>query len=337
MVDPMPKNQRTLLCHYYYDPLDRLADFAGADQTSTRRFYLKERLTSEILGSVQRLIFQQGDQLLAQQQRQDGVVKTTLLTTDLQRSILHALDATQPHSLAYTPYGHRAPQNGLLSLLGFNGERADPVTGHYLLGNGYRAFNPVLMRFNSPDRRSPFDKGGVNAYAYALGDPVNHTDPTGEFALAILAPIQRGLTIALHTIVPAGMILGPKVSGAALWATRVSLSGSAGTAAGAVMQLAGNPIGPYVSAVGTAALIGGAATRGVLALRIAQKAGPLWNKIKSNVRNILGFPKKEKLPVPIPETGTPNRAVSSPSSAISMPDNLNQTAGSIRGPSGSHI
>jgi RHS repeat-associated protein len=333
----MPKNQRTLLCHYYYDPLDRLADFAGADQTSTRRFYLKERLTSEILGSVQRSIFQQDDQLLAQQQRQEGVVETTLLATDLQRSILHALDATQPHSLAYTPYGHRAPQNGFLSLLGFNGERADPVTGHYLLGNGYRAFNPVLMRFNSPDRRSPFDKGGINAYAYALGNPVNHTDPTGEFAQAILATIQRGLTIALHTLVPVVTILGPKANGAALWATRISLSGSAGHVAGAVMQLAGNPIGPYVSAVGTAALIGGAATRGVLALRTAQGAGPLWNKIKDNVRQIFGFSKKEKLPVKIPKTGTPNLPSSSPSIAISIPDDLNQTAGSIRGPSGSHI
>jgi RHS repeat-associated protein len=69
----------------------------------------------------------------------------------------------------------------LLSLLGFNGERPDPVTGHYLLGNGYRAFNPVLMRFNSPDSLSPFGEGGLNAYAYCTGDPVNKTDQTGHF------------------------------------------------------------------------------------------------------------------------------------------------------------
>jgi RHS repeat-associated protein len=68
----------------------------------------------------------------------------------------------------------------LLSLLGFNGERPDPVTGCYLLGNGYRAFNPVLMRFNSPDSWSPFGRGGLNAYAYCVGDPVNRHDRNGH-------------------------------------------------------------------------------------------------------------------------------------------------------------
>ncbi|RMV11327.1 hypothetical protein ALP17_02676, partial [Pseudomonas savastanoi] len=48
------------------------------------------------------------------------------------------------------------------------------------MGNGYRAYNPVLMRFNSPDSLSPFGKGGMNAYAYCAGDPVNRSDPTGH-------------------------------------------------------------------------------------------------------------------------------------------------------------
>ncbi|MCL6705193.1 RHS repeat-associated core domain-containing protein [Pseudomonas sp. T1.Ur] len=179
----MSSTDETLLCRYQYDPLDRLADCTPSTQARTQRFYLKERLTSEIQGSIQRSIFQQDDQLLAQQQRQDGGIETTLLATDQQRSVLHALDATQPHPLAYTPYGHRAPENGLLSLLGFNGERPDPVTGHYLLGNGYRAFNPVLMRFNSPDSLSPFGEGGLNTYVYCVGDPVNRGDPTGHISL----------------------------------------------------------------------------------------------------------------------------------------------------------
>ncbi|EPJ83955.1 MULTISPECIES: RHS repeat-associated core domain-containing protein [Pseudomonas] len=178
----MPTPDKTLLCRYHYDPLDRLAACTPSTQARTQRFYLKERLISEVQGSERRSIFQQGDQLLAQQQRQDDAVKTTLLATDLQRSVLHALDAMQPRPLAYTPYGHRPAENGLLSLLGFNGERPDPVTGHYLLGNGYRAFNPVLMRFNSPDNLSPFGEGGLNAYGYCEGDPINKSDSTGRFS-----------------------------------------------------------------------------------------------------------------------------------------------------------
>ncbi|WP_434571320.1 RHS repeat-associated core domain-containing protein [Pseudomonas sp. Z3-8] len=169
------------LCRYHYDPLDRLVDCTPAAQARTQRFYLKERLASEIEGSVQRSIFQHDDQLLAQQQRENAISKTTVLAIDQQRSVLQMLDATQPYAFAYTAYGHRPHVNGLLGLLAFNGERPDPMTGHYLLGNGYRAFDPVLMRFNSPDSLSPFGKGGLNAYAYCIGDPVNKSDPSGHF------------------------------------------------------------------------------------------------------------------------------------------------------------
>ena len=177
----MPTNCEALLCRYHYDPLDRLATCTLSAQVSTQRFYQKSRLATELQGLVQHSIFQHDDQLLAQQQHQSGTVETTLLATDQQRSVLNALDATQPHPLTYKPYGHLTPGGGLLSLLGFNGERRDPVTGHYHLGNGYRGFNPVLMRFNSPDSWSPFGEGGLNAYAYCVGDPVNQTDPTGHF------------------------------------------------------------------------------------------------------------------------------------------------------------
>ena len=177
----MPASPReTVLCRYRYDPLDSLVDCAPVKQAGIQRFYCKSRLATEIQGAVQRSVFQHDDQLLAQRRREDAKVDTTLLATDQQRSVLNVLDATGPNPLAYTPYGHRPTENGLLSLLGFNGERPDPVTGHYLLGNGYRAFNPVLMRFNSPDSLSPFGEGGLNAYGYCGGDSINRSDPTGH-------------------------------------------------------------------------------------------------------------------------------------------------------------
>ena len=131
---PMPSNRETLLCRYRYDPLDRLADSALSvtEQVSIQRFYQKNRLATEVQGVVQRSIMQHDDQLLAQQHRQTGAEATTrLLATDQQRSVLNVLNATQPNPLAYTAYGHRPSESGLLSLLGFNGERPDPVTGCY--------------------------------------------------------------------------------------------------------------------------------------------------------------------------------------------------------------
>ncbi|WP_434704148.1 RHS repeat-associated core domain-containing protein [Pseudomonas sp. Z1-12] len=323
----MSANRKTLLCRYQYDPLDRLVDCTPSAQARTQRFYLKERLTSEIQGSVQRSIFQQADQLLAQQQRRDGSVETTLLATDLQRSVLHVLDATQPHPLAYTPYGHRPAENGLLSLLGFNGERPDPVTGHYLLGNGYRAFNPVLMRFNSPDRRSPFDKGGINAYAYVLGDPVNYTDPTGEVVQPMLTTIRHAFTIVLHTANSASVLLGPKLEGLKLWAARGSLFGAGGSVVGAAMQLAGHPYGPWVSTISTGIAAGGVTTRFIA---LINEGGPRWQKIKDNFKNILGLSQKEKLPVQPSEDNTPPHS----SSEIDMNDHelseVRNKANSIR-------
>jgi RHS repeat-associated protein len=180
----MTSPQQNLLCHYRYDPLDRLISHAKPQASPLLRFYCKSRLATEIQGALHHSILQHDDQLLAQQQRLDETLDTTLLATDLQRSVLHTLKPIQQREpIAYSAYGHRPPENGLLSLMGFNGERPDPVTGHYLLGNGYRAFNPVLMRFNSPDSLSPFGKGGFNSYAYCLGDPVNRHDPSGHSPL----------------------------------------------------------------------------------------------------------------------------------------------------------
>ena len=188
----MLPNRETLLCRYAYDPLDRLVDGTPSTQPTTYRFYLKDRLATEIQGTVQRSIMQHNDQLLAEKRRQGGTTEETSLT-DQQRSVLNVLDAIGPHPLAFTPYGHRPAANGLLSLLGFNGERPDPVTGWYLLWNGYRAFNPVLMRFSSPDSWSPFGDGGVNSYAYCYGDPSNRSDPSGHKANALWAALRNNL------------------------------------------------------------------------------------------------------------------------------------------------
>lgn len=187
----MPSHQKTLLCQYRYDPLDRLVYQSKQDSPAHQRFYCQNRLASEIQGAMRYSIIQHNDLLLAQLQHQGEVFESMLLASDVQRSVLQILKANhQRQSFAYSPYGHHPAENGLTSLLGFNGERPGPVTGHYLLGIGYRAFNPVLMRFHSPDSLSPFGQGGLNPYAYCLGDPVNQRDPTGR-AISIHWAILR--------------------------------------------------------------------------------------------------------------------------------------------------
>jgi len=190
----MPTSGQNLLCRYQYDPLDRLTVCTLAVATGIERFYLKDRRVTEIEGQTRRSVVHHEDGLLAYVERDQGAVDVLLLASNQQRSVLSALGALQPISFAYAPYGYRSLDCGLPGLPGFNGEEPDRITGHYLFGNGYRAFNPVLMRFNSPDDLSPFDKGGINAYVYCGGDPANREDRTGH-TWKFVKPLLRAIGV----------------------------------------------------------------------------------------------------------------------------------------------
>ncbi|MDF5777182.1 RHS repeat-associated core domain-containing protein [Pseudomonas syringae pv. pisi] len=174
-----------ILCKYTYDPLDRVSTLTPLAQAVANRFYNGEQLMTELQGGRQRTCVRAGGQLLAQQLRKGDEVVTTMIAGDRNNSVLHASEAGQQSEVVYTPFGHHQAVQASAELPGFNGEQPDPLTGHYLLGNGYRAYNPVLMRFNSPDSMSPFGKGGLNAYAYCVGDPVNRVDPTGHISIGL--------------------------------------------------------------------------------------------------------------------------------------------------------
>lgn len=103
-----------------------------------------------------------------------------LLATDKAQSVKWEVGGEGQQPYAYSPYGYRSPRPGLANPPGFNGERFDPLTGNYHLGNGYRAYSPQLMRFTRPDSNSPFAEGGLNCYCYCMGDPVNRVDPNGR-------------------------------------------------------------------------------------------------------------------------------------------------------------
>ena len=114
-------------------------------------------------------------------QQPSNTQRTVLLATDNQNSVLAEVVGNATHCLTYSAYGHQSARQEVATRLGFNGELREAQTCWYLLGNGYRAYNPRLMRCHSADSWSPFGRGGLNPYMYCVGDPVNRSDPTGHW------------------------------------------------------------------------------------------------------------------------------------------------------------
>ncbi|RRV05010.1 RHS repeat-associated core domain-containing protein [Pseudomonas sp. v388] len=199
---------------YRYDALDRLAAQTPYGDGVIQRSYCADRLASESEGGRHRRFLRSELLLLAQLDGSAQGDRCVLLAPDRPNSVVTAVADGRPTSFAYAPYGYRQDSVPFPALPGFNGEHPDLFTGHYLLGNGYRAYNPLLMRFNSPDSRSPFGKGGLNAYAYCAGDPVNRTDPSGH---DLESDIASGLYIFAGVMTAVIGLAGARPAVSALW------------------------------------------------------------------------------------------------------------------------
>lgn len=128
--------------------------------------------------------------------------------------------------------------------IGFMGYRLDKASGCYILGNGYRMYNPIMRAFYSPDSESPFGAGGLSRYAYCGFDPVNFNDPSGN--MSVMAGVGIGLGIL--GILLSGLTLGASLS---LLSAGAALS-AAGIASG-VMGVASGVLGVASGATGIAA------------------------------------------------------------------------------------
>jgi len=168
---------------YRYDGHNHLVSTQQGAAVETLRFYEGDRLSNTVQGSTKIQYLYDGDTPLGQQQVDDDT-KTLLLMTNASNSVLGESQHAKLRTAVYSAYGERSSHDDndgeLQCLLAFNGEVRDQASGWYLLGQGYRAYNPTLMRFHSPDSLSPFGAGGVNPYGYCQGNPIAFQDPTGH-------------------------------------------------------------------------------------------------------------------------------------------------------------
>jgi len=206
-----------------YDALGRLSSVSGSNISGGSYGYdaLNRLVIQNASNTDVRQLYYRGGELInemrAQENKSVRLIKTghaclgvsdgnrlTLTAGDHHDSLQWSRDTGQKEGEqhSWTPYGSGKTSD---MLPGFNGERVDPVSGTYHLGNGYRAYNPVLGRFTCPDSLSPFGAGGINAYAYCAGDPVNRTDPSGHISTAGWVGIGFGIAGLALSVVTAGL------------------------------------------------------------------------------------------------------------------------------------
>ena len=142
-------------------------------------------------------------------------VRTWLVGGDMQGSIVVEGGTTR----TYGAYGvGTVPSGGATTA--FAGEVPEPVSNWYLLGQ--RAYVPAMRRFISPDPFSPFDRGGLNRYAYCGGDPIGRIDPSGNSWLNIGLAIFGIATAAVAAVISGGAALAAVAAAAGPLAGAVS-------------------------------------------------------------------------------------------------------------------
>ncbi|MFM2585498.1 RHS repeat-associated core domain-containing protein [Vibrio campbellii] len=120
------------------------------------------------------------------------------------------------------------------SHLGFNGEWLDPILEGYHLGQGYRVYQPKLMRFNAPDSLAPFSEGVHNAYVYCHNDPINFTDPSGHLNISKILFGAFGIIVGI-----VGIALAAPTGGSSLVLAAGIIGGIAGMTSGALQLASG--------------------------------------------------------------------------------------------------
>ncbi|MGW4113754.1 DNRLRE domain-containing protein [Actinosynnema sp. NPDC004786] len=160
---------------YAYDGLDRVATRDGQVLTYGGR---SNELVADGSSTYSRGA---GDQLLAL--GRDGVARLAVTDAhgDLTATLDPAGDLTAPADTAtFDPFGRVVGTTGVKRSIGFQGDWTDPDTGR--VNMTARWYDPGSGGFASRDDYPlPGTPSGMaNRYAYGLGSPLDHSDPSGH-------------------------------------------------------------------------------------------------------------------------------------------------------------
>ncbi len=177
----------------------------------SRYYYNEERVLNEISSGIVISYFQVSGRIIGKKTDRNDI---QIFLTDQAHSVIRILEGKKliNFNVAYTPYGQSSDvtekSNHLkISNIGFNGERTDSKTKFQFLGQGFRAYNPILGRFMQYDSNSPFGKGGINGYIFAENNPIMNFDSTGESASSY-AVMGVGILLAIIGIVASVISFG---------------------------------------------------------------------------------------------------------------------------------
>jgi RHS repeat-associated protein len=206
------------------------------------------------------------------------------IVNEMSGSSLSSLVMT--HERAFTPYGVESTlykdlnQQEIsayidLNEFGFDGQRTDSQSGLQFLGDGYRAYNPLLRHFMSYDSMSPFSKGGINGYSFGNNNPIMFGDPSGHMSVGgwvgMIFGFIAGIAVTVLTagagaaaVGVLGIAEGTTVATLTSAAVNIGLTAAAGAALGAAGQVVNNAIDGKSAGMNVAEAAGWGALGGVI-------------------------------------------------------------------------